>query len=86
MKAMREQTAENHSPVARHDAAPPQMQGIEPGISREHWQTWQHAFLAEWYRLAEGCADLEQTADLAIEVYTQQRARDPAQVARELWG
>ena len=85
MKAMRERTAENHAPVARYEAAAAQMQSIEPRVSREHWHAWQHAFLAEWHRLAEGCADLEQTADLAIEVYTQQRARDPVQVARELW-
>lgn len=77
MKVMKEQTAENHAPIARYDVGSPQTQSIEPGVSREHWQSWQHAFLAEWHHLAEGCADLAQTADLAIEVYTQQRARDP---------
>lgn len=82
---MREQTVGNHSPGPRYDAASPQVQLTGPGISREHRQAWQHAFLAEWHRLAEGCADLEQS-DLAIDVYTQQRARNLSQVARELWG
>ncbi|RZL87890.1 MAG: hypothetical protein EOP82_24820 [Variovorax sp.] len=46
---------------------------------------WQHAFVAEWCRLAEGRADPEQTADLAIELYRSHWARDPAEVAQEFW-
>lgn len=50
------------------------------------WHEWQRAFMTEWYRLAEGCADMHQTADLAIEAYPNNQDRDPAQVAREEWG
>jgi hypothetical protein len=46
----------------------------------------QSAFTDEWYRLAEGCADLEQTADAARELYTAHVARNPEEVAREEWG
>jgi hypothetical protein len=35
-----------------------------------HSQKWQLAFINEWCRLAEGRADLEQTADAALEIYT----------------
>ena len=49
-------------------------------------QAWQRAFVAEWQRLAEGCADLEQTADLALELYPIRGAQDPVHVAREEWG
>ena len=49
-------------------------------------QEWQRAFMNEWIRLAEGRADLEQTADAAIELYTAHGARNPVDVAREAWG
>jgi hypothetical protein len=51
-----------------------------------HIHEWQRAFVAEWQRLAEGCADLAQTADLALELYAPHGTRDPVKVAREEWG
>ena len=56
------------------------------GEQRSHTQEWQSAFANEWYRLAEGCADLEQTADAALELYGAHGARNPEEVAREEWG
>ena len=53
---------------------------------RDRPQLWQQAFVAEWQRLAEGCADLEQTADLALELYATRSAEDPVHVARLEWG
>lgn len=53
---------------------------------RSHSQAWQWAFINEWCRLAEGRADLEQTADAALELYTAHGARNPVEVAREEWG
>lgn len=47
---------------------------------------WQHDFVAEWHRLSEGCADLEQTTNFATELYAQQGTRNPVEVAREEWG
>lgn len=49
-------------------------------------QEWQRGFVVEWQRLAEGCADLDETADLALELYATHGPRDPAEVAREEWG
>jgi hypothetical protein len=56
------------------------------GQQRSHSQQWQRAFIKEWCRLAEGRADLEQTADAALELYTVHGARNPEAVAREEWG
>ena len=51
-----------------------------------HRQEWQHAFVSEWCRLAEGRADVEQTCDAANEIYLVHGGRDPIEVAREDWG
>ena len=51
-----------------------------------HGEQWQRAFINEWCRLAEGRADLQQTADAALEIYTAHGARNPEEVAREEWG
>ncbi|MDR6859955.1 hypothetical protein [Variovorax guangxiensis] len=56
------------------------------GEQRSPSREWQSAFIREWYRLAEGCADLEQTADAALELYTAHGARNPEEFAREEWG
>jgi len=53
---------------------------------RSHSQEWQVAFINEWCRLAEGRADLGETADAALELYTVHCARNPEEVAREEWG
>ncbi|RZL88820.1 MAG: hypothetical protein EOP82_21630 [Variovorax sp.] len=55
----------------------------EPLDSRD---AWQHAFVAEWHRLSEECADLEQTAELASELYPSRGTGNPVEVAREEWG
>ncbi|PNG56032.1 MULTISPECIES: hypothetical protein [unclassified Variovorax] len=52
----------------------------------DHGRQWQHDFVAEWHRLSEGCADWEQTANFAIELYAAQGRRNPVEVAREEWG
>lgn len=57
-----------------------------PAARPKHTQEWQRAFVAEWQRLAEGCADLEQTADLALELYATRGTRNPVDIAREAWG
>lgn len=49
-------------------------------------QEWQRAFVAEWHGLSEGCADIEQTTDLASELYALHGTRSPIEVAREEWG
>jgi len=56
------------------------------GEDLDHGRRWQHDFVAEWYRLSEGCADLEQTAHFAMELYALQGARNPFDVARAEWG
>ena len=50
-----------------------------------HFHEWQQAFIAEWLRLAEGCADLLQMADTANELYQTHWASDPVEIAREEW-
>lgn len=64
----------------------PENPTISLGQQLNHCQEWASAFSQEWYRLAEGCADLEQTADAAAELYRVHWARDAAEVAREEWG
>ena len=49
-------------------------------------QAWRCAFVAEWARLADGCADVTQTDEAAAELYARHGARDPSEVAREEWG
>jgi hypothetical protein len=49
-------------------------------------QQWRCAFVAEWARLAEGCADATQTAEAAAELYARYGTRNPTEVAREEWG
>ncbi|MBT2301222.1 hypothetical protein J7E70_12195 [Variovorax paradoxus] len=49
-------------------------------------QEWRCAFVVEWARLAEGCADVSQTAEAAAELYARHGARNPTEVAREEWG
>jgi hypothetical protein len=49
-------------------------------------QEWRCAFVSEWARLAEGCADVAQTVEAAEELYARHGARNPAEVAREEWG
>ena len=56
-------------------------ENLEPGCHQ-----WQHDFVDEWHRLSEGCADMEQTASFAMELYAQQGTRNPVEVAREAWG
>jgi len=56
------------------------------GEPHDRGRQWQHDFVVEWHRLSEGCADLEQTADFAIELYATQYARSPVEVARDEWG
>jgi hypothetical protein len=56
------------------------------GVPMSHFQEWQFAFVEEWLRLSEGCADLLQTADVANELYAANKDRDPAELAREEWG
>lgn len=56
------------------------------GEPLDHDRQWQRDFVVEWHRLSEGCADLEQTADFAIELYATQGARSPVEVARDVWG
>lgn len=59
---------------------------LQLGQPLSHCQEWERAFVAEWCRLADGCADYEQTSDLALELYPQKGACDPVEVAREEWG
>jgi hypothetical protein len=47
---------------------------------------WVGAFLAEWWRLSEGLADAEQSAEFAQEIYDSYGKRDPVEVAAEMWG
>lgn len=56
------------------------------GQQLSHSLEWQSAFIDEWCRLAEGRADLGQTAEAALELYTAHGARNPEEVAREEWG
>ncbi|MDR6539691.1 hypothetical protein [Variovorax soli] len=49
-------------------------------------EQWRCAFVSEWARLAEGCADKAQTDEAAEELYAWYGARNPAEVAREEWG
>ena len=49
-------------------------------------QEWRCAFVSEWARLAEGCADVAQTVEAAEELYARHGARNPTEVAREEWG
>lgn len=56
------------------------------GENLDRRQQWQHDFVVEWHRLSEGCADLEQTANFASELYALQGTRSPVEVAREEWG
>ena len=56
------------------------------GEDLDHGRQWQRDFVVEWHRLSEGCADLEQTANFAIELYALQGTRSPVTVAREAWG
>ena len=57
-----------------------------PGANLDRGHQWQHDFVVEWHRLSEGCADLEQTANFATELYALQGTRSPVEVAREAWG
>ena len=61
-----------------------QVQTTRPGPNRS--RQWQHDFVVEWHRLSEGCADLEQTAHFALELYALKGTRNPVEVAREAWG
>jgi hypothetical protein len=56
------------------------------GEHLDHRRQWQHDFVVEWHRLSEGCADLEQTAHFAIELYALRGSRNPVELAREEWG
>ena len=49
-------------------------------------EQWRCAFVSEWARLSEGCADKVQTAEAAEELYARYGARNPTEVAREEWG
>ncbi|MDR6538379.1 hypothetical protein J2739_004168 [Variovorax soli] len=49
-------------------------------------EQWRCAFVSEWARLSEGCADQVQTAEAAEELYARYGARNPTEVAREEWG
>ena len=62
----------------------PQMKTLAQNVYTE--RQWQHDFVAEWHRLSEGCADLEQTTIYAIELYAAQGTRNPVEVAREELG
>lgn len=64
----------------------PDKSTIRLGKPLTHRQEWQQAFMNEWSRLAEGRADLEQTADVANELYETLGPRNPVDVAREEWG
>ncbi|NDZ12714.1 hypothetical protein C7T35_10160 [Variovorax sp. WS11] len=61
------------------------MNDVLAKLANDPWFRWQHAFLAEWCRLAEGLADPHQVLDLAEEVYRRNVNRDPVGVAREAW-
>ena len=64
----------------------PEKPTLQFGKPLNHRQEWERAFIAEWCCLAEGRADLEQTADAAAELYEVNSARDPMEVARQEWG
>jgi hypothetical protein len=64
----------------------PETPTMQLGKPLDLQQEWQRAFMAEWYRLSEGCADLEQTADFAAELYASRGTCSPVEVAREEWG
>jgi hypothetical protein len=64
----------------------PNVPPLAIGTPLNQSQEWQRAFLTEWYRLSEGCADLEQTADFAAELYASHGTRSAVEVAREEWG
>lgn len=53
-------------------------------LTRE--EAWLRKFTQEWFRLARGDADEESVADQAIDLLAEQGARDPVEVAREMWG
>lgn len=64
----------------------PETPTLQPGKPLSHSQEWQHAFVSEWCRLAEGRADMADTCDAANELYLVHGGRDPIEVAREDWG
>lgn len=48
-------------------------------------ETWLREFTQEWFRLADGAADLESIADWAIELLATRANQNPIDVAREAW-
>lgn len=48
-------------------------------------EAWLRFFTDEWFRLADGNADLESVADWAIKLYPTHNERDPVEVARAEW-
>ena len=56
------------------------------GITLNQRDAWVHLFHKEWVRLAEGLADDECVVEVAAELYDKEGARDPVEVAREVFG